>query len=300
MEKYSGNIHAFLQYLQIEKNCSPYTTEHYKQVIDEFMVFMEREQVNHLDELTYASIRVYLTELYKKKFARNTVARKISTLRSFFKFLLRENIVQQNPFASVALPKKEERLPQFIYSSELESLLSVSDLSSPLGQRNQALLEVLYATGTRVSECSGILLTDIDFSLETVLVRGKGKKERYVPLGSYALEAINRFVSDGREKLLAKNGDPMNVLFLNFRGKPLTERGIRTILNDLIKKTAMTIHIHPHMLRHTFATHLLDQGADMRSVQELLGHAHLSSTQIYTHVTKDRLRKVYLNSHPRA
>ncbi|HET7657777.1 MAG TPA: tyrosine-type recombinase/integrase, partial [Bacillales bacterium] len=177
---------------------------------------------------------------------------------------------------------------------------SVFDVSTPLGQRNQAILELLYAAGIRVSECCGLTMKDIDFFMETVLVKGKGRKERYVPVGSCALEAMQCYIQDGRQSLLEKTDQQTETVFLNYRGGPLSTRSIRNILNDLVQKAAVNIHISPHVLRHTFATHLLNEGADLRAVQELLGHAHLSTTQIYTHVTKERLREVYMQHHPRA
>ncbi|UQX56708.1 tyrosine-type recombinase/integrase [Cytobacillus pseudoceanisediminis] len=178
-------------------------------------------------------------------------------------------------------------------------LFNACEASTPLGQRNKALLELLYATGIRVSECSQIRLKDLDMYLSTVLVRGKGSKERYVPFGSFAQDALDTYINHGRKKLLA-NGNVQENLFLNARGGPLTARGIRTILDRIIEKSSLTGKIHPHMLRHTFATHLMANGADMRTVQELLGHAFLSSTQVYTHVTNEYLKKTYMAHHPRA
>ncbi|WP_453996969.1 tyrosine recombinase XerC [Bacillus nitroreducens] len=300
MENVNKSLQLFKDYLQIEKNYSQYTIVHYEQSVDHFFQFLKRESISDLSDVTYSDVRLYLTELYKKQYARRTVAKKISTLRSFFHFLQRENRINQNPFTFVSLPKREQKLPHFLYEEELEKLFRVSDLSTSLGQRDQALLELLYATGIRVSECCKLTLQDLDFSLGTVFVRGKGNKQRYVPFGSYAEQALTNYISHGRKELLEKASVHTNHLFLNFRGGPLTARGVRVILNNMIKKTSSTIHISPHILRHTFATHLLNEGADMRSVQELLGHENLSSTQVYTHVTKDHLRNIYLSSHPRA
>ncbi|MFZ3587932.1 tyrosine recombinase XerC [Bacillus sp. DJP31] len=294
-------VQRFTEYLQIERNYSNYTIVYYNQDIEGFVKFMRIQSVDNFSSVTYTDVRLYLTELFKQKLARKSVARKISSLRSLYKFLMREHVVQDNPFAAVSLPKKELRIPQFLYEDELEKLFHVSDVTTPLGQRNQAILELLYATGIRVSECCMIELGDVDYSIGTVLVYGKGKKQRYVPFGSFASDAIEKYVENGRNKLLVKaKNSATSSLFLNFRGGPLTARGVRLILNDLIEKASMTIHISPHVLRHTFATHMLNEGADLRTVQELLGHSHLSSTQIYTHVTKDRLKTIYMNHHPRA
>ncbi|MBD1380034.1 tyrosine recombinase XerC [Metabacillus arenae] len=300
MENVKNFLNLFVDYLQIERNCSQYTTVNYATDIKEFYVFMNEEGIGELRDITYQDIRLYLTKLHQKEFARTYISRKISSLRSYFKFLLREKYLQENPFSLVSLPKKEQRIPNFFYEDDLNELFSLSDLSTPLGQRDQALLELLYATGIRVSECCDIRLQDLDMYLDTVLVNGKGKKQRYVPFGSFAHEKLKLYLEDGRITLLNKQNNHHDMLFVNHRGGPLTTRGVRHVLNELIKKTSKTLHIHPHMFRHTFATHLLNGGADLRSVQELLGHAHLSSTQVYTHVSKEHLRKSYLSHHPRA
>jgi integrase/recombinase XerC len=290
----------FLNYLMIEKNSSPYTIEHYEQDILDFASFMKQQAIDGFAAVSYILVRHYLVELHEKKYSRNYVARKISSLRSFYRFLTREEVVEQNPFAMASLPKKAKMLPQFLYEKELEKLFNVSDITTPIGQRNQALLELLYGTGIRVSECCNLKTRDLDLFLEAALVKGKGNKERYVPLGSFAIESLTRYISEGRESLLEKTKKPTDSLFLNYRGEPLSTRSVRNILNQLIEDSSLTIHISPHVLRHTFATHMLNEGADLRAVQELLGHANLSSTQVYTHVTKDRLKKIYNNTHPRA
>lgn len=290
-------LQSFITYLQIEKNYSQYTIEHYRKDIESFFEFMAEEALT-IEQVEYFNARLYLTKLYEREYARASVSRKISSLRSFFHFLVREKKVSENPFAFVSQPRAEKRLPKFFYEEELEKLFDSCDTSTPLGKRNLALLELLYATGIRVSECAQIQLRDIDFYLATLLVRGKGSKERYVPFGSFAHEALQSYIQDAREALL--NGKEHSYLFVNFRGDPLTPRGIRHILNNLMTKASLNSKIHPHMLRHTFATHLLNNGADLRTVQELLGHVNLSSTQVYTHVTKEHLRRAYMNHHPRA
>nr|WP_067838902.1 tyrosine recombinase XerC [Amphibacillus sediminis] len=287
-------------YLQIEKNVSTYTLTYYNQDIEAFFLFMSKEKIESLTDVDDRLVRLFLTDLYAKKLGRRSVSRKISSLRTFFKFLEREGIVGTNPFLSVSLPKVERSLPHFLYQEELKQLFEVSQLDDPLGQRNQALLELMYGTGIRVSECQSLTVDAIDFSLQTVLVLGKGRKERYVPFGSFAAIALEKYINDGRAHLVKQHANDSNMLFLNAKGNPITTRGIRFILNKLVKDAALTIHVHPHALRHTFATHMLNEGADLRAVQELLGHEHLSTTQIYTHVTKDRLKEVYMKSHPRA
>lgn len=296
----NNSLTLFIEYLQIEKNYSQYTIEHYHHDISEFFMFMTEQSIVGLNDVKYLDVRIYLTKLYDEKLARKTVARKISCLRSFFKFLVRERLVLDNPFALAFIPKAEKKLPEFFYEEEMEALFRACETETLLGQRNKALLELLYATGMRVSECSQIRMKDLDMYLSTVLVHGKGNKQRYIPFGSFAHDALQDYIDNGRKSLLSKRDTPNDYLFLNFRGGQLTSRGIRLILDKLIEKSTLTGKIHPHMLRHTFATHLLANGADMRTVQELLGHAFLSSTQVYTHVSNEYLRKTYNTHHPRA
>lgn len=300
MSNFKQYSDMFIQFLQIERNASPYTITCYMNDLEDFFMFLQKESITTLKEVDFRTVRLYMSELYNKKFHRNSVSRKISSLRSFFHYVERENIVNINPFIQISLPKKEKPLPSFLYAQELEKLFEVSDINDSLGQRDQALIETLYGTGIRVSECQGLLLEDIDFTIGSMFIRGKGGKERYVIFGQFAKDALLNYLNDGRKQLLKKAKKEVDHVFLNARGGPLTTRGIRLILNKIVEKAALTIQLNPHKLRHTFATDMLNEGADLRTVQELLGHENLSSTQIYTHVTKDRLRKVYLQSHPRA
>ncbi|GLI86005.1 tyrosine recombinase XerC [Rossellomorea marisflavi] len=295
-EKHS--LQSFIDYLKIEKHYSSYTFEHYRHDIEEFYVFMKEQGIGSLKDVEYSDARLFLTKLHDQGLKRASVARKVSSIRSFYRFLNREARILENPFSYVNLPKREQRLPKFFYEEEIQALLDACGDSTPLEIRNRALFELLYATGMRVSECSGLTLDDLDFSLSILLVRGKGGKERYVPFGSFAHDALEEYINRSRTTL-TKHASEKH-LFLNHRGGPLTQRGIRLILTKLIDKASLTRKIHPHMLRHTFATHLLNNGADLRAVQDLLGHASLSSTQVYTHVSKDQLRKSYLAHHPRA
>lgn len=290
----------FLDYLKIEKNASPYTMKFYNTDIQAFLLFLKTENVNELKDVDNLVVRVFLTQLYDRNLSRRSVSRILSCLRSFYSFLEREGLVRLNPFLHVNLPKQATLIPSFFYEEELAELFKVNDLTSPLGQRNQAILEVLYGTGIRVSECVNLKIDSIDFSIGTVLVLGKGRKERYVPFGEYAKNALEKYIKEGRNELLEKSNNSQDFVFLNARGNPITPRGIRYVLNKIVENASSTVSMHPHKLRHTFATHLLNEGADLRTVQELLGHENLSSTQMYTHVTKDRLRQVYMNSHPRA
>ncbi|MGM9927504.1 MAG: tyrosine recombinase XerC [Bacillus sp. (in: firmicutes)] len=298
MQKRSEIALSFLQYLQLEKNYSDHTINYYRSDIDEFFMFIIEQNIEGLHAVTYLDARLYLTKLYDRNLAKKSIARKTSCLRSFFKWLMREEYVLENPFSQVSLPKKERRLPNFLYEEEMTALFQSIKCDTPLGKRDKALLELLYATGIRVSECCGLKLQDIDFSLGTILVHGKGKKDRYVPFGKYARDALHMYINNARNELV--NQQKHDCVFVNFRGEPLTVRGVRYILTTLFNNACQDGKLHPHMLRHSFATHLLNNGADLRSVQELLGHSNLSSTQVYTHVTKEQLRKVYQSSHPRA
>lgn len=293
-------LNLFVEYLQIERNYSKYTIASYEDDFEHFMTFMTQQGIASFEDIVYSDVRLYLTVLHEQRLARKTVARKISSLRSLYRFFMREGYCVDNPFSFASLPKKEGTIPKFLYAEELEKLFDICDRSTALGQRNQALLELLYATGIRVGECCQLCLADIDFTVGTILVTGKGKKQRYVPFGSYAYDSLHTYIQSGRQELCKKKGQESTALFLNAKGAPLTERGVRYILNEIIEKASLTMRLSPHMLRHTFATHMLDEGADLRTVQELLGHVHLSTTQIYTHVSKERLRFVYTKHHPRA
>nr|WP_090887190.1 tyrosine recombinase XerC [Evansella caseinilytica] len=291
-------INRFVEYLQVEKNASVHTVDNYRRDIADFIKYIADNSIPSLKDITYLDIRNYLTKLHQLSYSRRTVARKISSLRSLYTFFVREEIVERNPFQMVSVPKAGKRLPTFFYENELAMLFDAVDASTPLGERNAAILELLYATGIRVSECVGLNMSDYDPEIGTLLVKGKGKKERYVPVGSYAMDALDQYLLHGRIRL--SNGREEQALFLNYRGGRLTDRGVRKLLNKLVETASVTLKISPHILRHTFATHMLNEGADLRTVQELLGHSHLSSTQVYTHVTKDRLREVYRSAHPRA
>lgn len=291
-------LRSFMTYIQLEKNYSEHTVHHYEQDLAGFFLFVDEEGVQDLKDVEYLHARNYVTKLYDAKLSRTTISRKISAIRSFFRYGSREFGLSEAAFRSLYHPKKEERLPQFFYEEELDVLFKSVQGEDKLSIRNMALLELLYATGMRVSECVSIRMNDLDRRIQIVKVMGKGRKERYIPYGQFAHDALEHYIEEARPKLM-KN-QTHDGLFVNNRGEALTDRGVRHILNECMKKASVNSTIYPHMIRHTFATHLLNNGADMRTVQELLGHAHLSSTQVYTHVTKEHLRKTYLNSHPRA
>lgn len=288
----------FIKYVQLEKNFSIHTVREYEADIKQFLHFLDQEGVYCLTDVEYLHARLYVTKLYEENMARTSISRKISSIRSFFRFLNREVDLDDAPFRSLYHPKKEERLPSFFYEEELQQLFAASSGEDEKSIRNMAILELLYATGIRVSECVSIEVNQIDFAYSILRVMGKGRKERIVPFGQYAHDALRRYMAEVRPKLM-KAKDHQR-LFVNMRGGELTERGVRHILSEMMEEASLHSKIYPHMLRHTFATHLLNNGADLRTVQELLGHAHLSSTQVYTHVTKEHLRNTYMNTHPRA
>ncbi|HWR43178.1 tyrosine recombinase XerC [Sporomusa sp.] len=301
-------LEKFILYLKIEKNASQHTIHNYQRDILQFAEFVSRQGADEalLIKTTPILIRSYLAFLKSEQYAKATIMRRIAALRSFFRFLCRENILSENAFDAVRTPKLEKKLPVFLDTNEINELIALPD-NSPLGLRDRAVLEMLYATGARVSEIAGINLPDIDFAGRTIIVSGKGAKERIVLIGRSATQILERYLFSSRRKLCAQpggygrqNGKVHQRLFVNNRGGPLTDRSIRRIVEKYVEALAFKKNVSPHSIRHTFATHLLDNGADLRSVQELLGHVNLSTTQLYTHVSTERLKASYKKSHPRA
>lgn len=292
-------IIEFEGYLQIEKNASNHTISNYLKDIDDFISFLNSRDVATIKDVNYIDVRGYLALLNVKKYSRKTISRKLSSLRSFYRFLVRENYLEINPFQMVSTPKLERKLPSFLYPDEINQLLNAPNLNKPLGIRDRAIMEVLYASGMRVSELVALNIDSIDLIGGNALVFGKGSKERYVPLGKYSIDALTNYL-EIRDRFNLKNDKDEKALFLNKYGGRLTDRSIRRIIDKYINYIANSKKVSPHTLRHTFATHLLNAGADLRSVQELLGHVNISTTQIYTHVTKERLQDIYRSTHPRA
>ena len=290
------DLNEYIRELSINKNYSENTIEAYKRDLNEYFSYLKNNNKNYLS-IDYDSIRKYLSYLNDKKETNTTISRKISSLRGFYSYLRLNEKIKNNPFKLINLPKKEQKLPRFFYYNELEELFAACDTSTSLGQRNLAILEVLYATGTRVSELINIKLEDINFSEKQIKVLGKGNKERIVFLGEYAVDALEDYLNDG---YLFLNKYNLDYVFLNHLGNKITRRGIEDILTKLIKKTSIDKKISPHMIRHSFATHLLNEGCDLESVQEMLGHESISATAIYTHVTDDRIKEIYFKAHPRA
>nr|WP_268913308.1 tyrosine recombinase XerC [Lentilactobacillus sp. SPB1-3]MCZ0977190.1 tyrosine recombinase XerC [Lentilactobacillus sp. SPB1-3] len=297
------NLNWFLKYLKNERKYSDETVSSYQRDIQAFISFLN--QTNQEDasilKVDAYDVEAYLTNLHDHEYSKNSVAQKVSALRTFYNYLIKNDLVSVNPFEYVHLKTENKKLPRFFYQSEMQALFDSveKDDENPLSSRNLALLEVFYATGIRVSECAGITLDRIDFTNKMMLIFGKGNKQRYVPFGEHAKNALNNYLPV-REKIMVDHNEDHQYLFINHYGKPISARGIEYVLNDIIKKSSLSSDIHPHMLRHTFATAMLNNGADMRTVQELLGHASLSSTQIYTHVTKSHLMHDYNQFFPRS
>lgn len=292
-------IEKYKQYLTAERNYSEKTIESYIGDIEEFQEFLKSENMGTIITAKSIHARNYMTRMFNKDLKKKSIARKLSSLKTFYRFLITEKIVQKNPFELIESPKVEKSLPRFLYKEEIEKIFSSIDTTTAIGKRNMALMEVLYGSGLRVSELCSLTPKNLDFSNAMIKVIGKGQKERYVPMNSRTIEALHNYIHIGRPELILKveNKAPEE-LFVNRNGGPLTSRGVRVIIDKILNDAAESIHVYPHMLRHTFATHLLNGGADLRSVQEMLGHSNLSTTQIYTHVSTEQLKRS-MELHPR-
>ena len=291
-------FNKYINYLEAERNASRYTVRNYTHDLLDFFSYLKGIEISSLSEVDKQILRGYLSRLVKDGFAKISISRKLSAIRSFYRYLLREKLVATSPVAQTSSPKLDKRLPDFLTPVETVRLLEASDLATPQGLRDRALMELLYASGLRVSELVSLDLGQINLNTGEIRVWGKGAKERVVLMGKPAALALNAYLSQGRPQLLGKKKN--NALLINRDGGRLTGRSIQRTLTKYARLAGIKKRVHPHMLRHTFATHLLDGGADLRVVQELLGHANLVSTQIYTHVTKSQAKKVYLSAHPLA
>ena len=306
LQKY---LDKFIRRLEHGANCSSHTLRAYQKDILQHLEFLRKLGCDNPKQVTSLNLRKFLVQLRQKDYKATTISRKLASLRSFYKFLFKEGVIGNNPATVLRSPKRHRTLPKFLSPQEVESILGAIDKESPQGhrwqghsrQRDRAILETLYSTGVRVSELVGMDVADIDMFSELVKVRGKGKKERIVPIGSHALEAIKVYLATRTQKACGERNESDNpTLFLNQKGGRLTTRSVARILEKYMRLSGIRQRPSPHTLRHSFATHLLDKGADLRAVQEMLGHASLSSTQIYTHVTTERLKQVYRLAHPRA
>ncbi|MFA5177167.1 MAG: tyrosine recombinase XerC [Candidatus Omnitrophota bacterium] len=289
MDKY---IEKFMRYMEIEKNYSQHTLANYRLDLKDFSKFCGELSLEKID---YLLLRKYLAVLKEKNLGNRTVGRHLSALRSFFRFLCREGYLKTNPILMLSSPKLDKHLPSFMTEEEVAKLIESAlpkDSRDELGLRNRAILETFYSSGLRISELVALSLDDIDFISGIIKAKGKGKKERVVPVGDIALTALRKYL-DQRKK-------QSSAVFLNKNGKRISTRGVRDVVEKYLKSAGIQRGVSPHTFRHSFATHLLDRGADLRTVQELLGHANLSTTQIYTHLTTEKLKNVYDKAHPHA
>jgi tyrosine recombinase XerC len=310
-------FNQYLNYLKAERNASVYTLRNYKTDLlgtykrgegKGFFQFLKLRKIGDFQDVDKQVLRDYLAWLVEQGIDKSSMSRKLSAIRSFYRFLLREGFLQKSTIPintsgrkgerSALSPKQDKKLPVFLTQTEIEKLLNTPDLNKPVGLRDRAMLELLYATGLRVSEIHKLDSGNIDFETREIRIVGKGSKERIVLIGIPAVAALKEYIARGRSQL--SDNIRENALLVNNRGRRLSIRGIQKILHHYAVITGLEKSVHPHVLRHTFATHMLDGGADLRVVQELLGHADLSTTQIYTHVTKQQARKVYLKAHPLA
>jgi integrase/recombinase XerC len=292
----------FLTHLGLEKNASDKTVKSYREDLTQALAFArDRLKKNHVDPADWTTrlLRAFVAWLHEKNYAKTTIARRLAALRSFGKYLCRSSVLKENPAQSLRGPRQEKKLPHFLTLADTQKLLAAPSDADWAGRRDRAMLETLYSSGIRVSELVGLDLLSVDVNDGVITVRGKGKKERLALLGPDAVKAINRWLDD-RAELLKRAGKDTTAVFLNNKGGRLTTRSVGRLLTKHLKVAGLDPRTSPHTLRHSFATHMLDAGADIRGVQELLGHKSLATTQVYTHVTTQRLQKSYQKAHPRS
>lgn len=292
-------IDRFYDFLTGIKRYSEQTAIAYISDLRAFDGFLKREDFGSFTDVSRRVAKFYVAEL-SDHYEPRSIARKISTLRSFYHFLVEENVMDIHPFLDVKLPKPGKPLPKFVYPEEIDSIMASIDLSKDKGIRDYALIEALYAGGMRVGELTQLKLSDVDLEKRTMRLHGKGNKDRIIPIGERLSDTLNTYIEKSRGSLVKKKEKDHKMLFVNMHGNPITTRGVRYILREVLNHAGSLLNMSPHTLRHTFASHLLSSGADLRSVQEMLGHASISSTQIYTEVSKKDLREKYMNAHPRA
>ena len=297
LEEMKKELEAFLEYLKHEKNASPHTIVSYQRDLKQLAVYLKKKNIS-LKRTDNVVLRGFLATLYEKRNKKSTVARKLAAIRSFFQFCIRKRWLEDNPAKVVATPKQEKPVPSFLSEEDMEQFLDIPKTRRPLDLRDKSILELLYATGSRVSELVGIDLEDINFEERLIRVRGKGKKERLVPFGKIAEQSLELYIR--ARSLIHKGQIDENALFLNYRGDRITSRSVERVVDKYIRFSAMRRKISPHSLRHSFASHLLSRGADLRVIQELLGHESLATTQKYTHLDLKQLIDVYKKSHPRS
>ena len=289
-------IIKFIDTIKYEKQYSNYTINGYSKDLDEFLEYLINNNIKSFNKVEYQDIRLYINYLYDNNYSSKTISRSISALRSLFKYLKSNDYIDNNPMLLISNPKLAKSLPKCLNFEETEKLLSAFD-NSTIGIRNSLILEILYSTGIRVGEIVNIKIKDIDFSNKSIKINGKGNKDRIVYYGTKCSDLLDKYINNSYNELNINN---LDYLIISKTGKKISDREIRKIVDEAAIKCGLNFKISPHVLRHTFASHMLLDGADIRSVQELLGHENLSTTQIYTHISNERIRNVYLNSHPRA
>ena len=300
MSDFRGRMQEYLDVLKYQKNYSDLTIQAYQRDIEQFFLYLREECIEDLSEVQYSFLRGYLSSLHQQNLSAKTISHKMSSLRGFYRYLQNQEYINDNPFLLVDSLKEPQRNPDFLYIDEMVALLDSIDITAPLGKRNKAMLELMYASGLRCREVVELTLAQIDFSRQLLLIHGKGKKDRYVPFHDFAKECLQDYLETERLELMAKKHQEHHFVFVNKFGGQMTNRGIEDIVNRVTQNYDPTKKIHPHTFRHSFATHLLQQGVDIRLVQELLGHSSLSTTQVYTHVTNQHLKEVYDHAHPRS
>ncbi|PJB29739.1 site-specific tyrosine recombinase XerD [Candidatus Desantisbacteria bacterium CG_4_9_14_3_um_filter_40_11] len=296
-------IDNFINYLGIERGLSENTLSAYLEDLLQYVEFLKTTQVNSWDEVMRGQVISYVIYMRDLGLKPTSIGRKIAAIKAFFRFLTQEGILKIEPTVDIELPKKEDKLPRFLTVAEVERLLNNPDIGKPLGLRDRAMFEFLYATGVRVSEIINVKIEDINLAVGFVKVFGKGRKERIVPIGKTAIDYIQQYLSTVRHNLIKKNKkgskDSTDILFLNWYGEPLTRQGFWKIIKWRARCAGIVKTVSPHIIRHSFATHLLENFADLRSVQEMLGHANIVTTQVYTHLNSERLKTEHAKFHPR-
>lgn len=290
----------YIIYLKIERGLSANTVTSYKRDIEKYLTFLTEKKITQLDEVSRFEILDFLQTLRQAGAADNSIIRMVSSLRKFHQYLKRESIVSDDPMQLIDTPKKASTLPKAISPQAIEQLLEAPDTTTPLGVRDRTILELMYATGLRISELVNLKLSDMHLTMGFIQTMGKGEKERIIPLGEIASQWLDHYLEGARVYLQDQSAETSEYVFLNSRGKGLSRQGVWKKVKQLALEAGIDQNVTPHTLRHSFATHLLENGADLRMVQELLGHADISTTQIYTHITKTRLKQVYSDYHPRA
>lgn len=285
-------VDGFLEYIRNNRNYSEHTIRNYNKDLELFILFFKNEKIT---EITYKKIRTFINHMNDLNYSKKTISRHLSTLRSFFKYLQKQKIIKENPMTLISNPKLDKKIPNYLNYQEIEKIFNIAP-NTPLDIRNLLILELLYSTGIRVSELVNIKINDIEEN--QIKVFGKGKKERIVLFGTPLKEKLNNYYKYSRSELLKEK--QTEYLLINKNGTKLTDRGVRLIIEKLVKESSINKHVSPHTIRHTFATHMLDMGADLKIVQELLGHESLETTSIYTHITNEKLKDVYRKNHPRA